>query len=244
MLNKINTLLASTSTTMIKEFKTTLYTLGAGSTGTTLTLPSGITEGSLGFFLIGATQTGSGSIIELGVPSGFTLIIKREGVNGGTAKGGSNGLFYKYMTAADSGTTISTIFVSNNTDQSEAVFVEVILNRSAKTRGFGYLSDVAASAGGNTVTLSDIPSIIPNNDPFFILAISTDSDGGITDTFSGGMELYDTSFTTLNDTSRTKTRLFRYDNVKIQDLPDTADFVHTSSASAFGSQGDHIIWLK
>ena len=244
MLNKINTLLASTSTTVIKQIKTTLYSLGAGSTGTTLTLPSGITEGSLGFFLIGATQTGNGSVISLGVPTGFTLIIKREGVNSGTNKGGSNGFFYKYMTAADSGTTISTIFAGSNTDQSEAVFVEVILNRAITTRGFGSLTVVGASAAGGVETLTDVPSVIPNNDPFFILTISTDSDGGISESFSGGMELYDTSMTILNNTSRTVTRLFKYDNVKIQDLPDTADFTHTSSTSAFGSQGAYAIWLK
>lgn len=244
MLNKINTLLASTSTTVIKEIKTTLYNPGAGTTGTTITLPAGITEGSLGLFLIGATQTGSGSIISLGVPSGFTLIIKREGVNAGTNKGGSNGLFYKYMTAADSGTTISTIFAGSNTDQSQAVFVEVILNKMVSTKGFDSLTVVGASAAGGVETLTDVPSVIPNNSPFFILTISTDSDGGISESFSGGMELYDTSMTILNNTSRTITRLWQYNDLRIQDLPDTADFVHTSTASAFGSQGAYAIWLK
>ena len=244
MLNKINTLLASTSTTVIKEFKTTLYSFSNPSTSTTFTLPAGITEGSLGLFLIGATKTAGSTPILLGTPTGFTLINKREGVNAGTGRSGTNGLFYKYMTAADSSTTISSTFADSLAVTSEAVFVEVILNKMASTKEFDYLTVAGASASGGVETLTDVPSVIPNNSPFFILACSTSSDGGITDTFSGGMELYYTSFTTLNDTSRTKTRLFQYNDLKIQDLPDTADFTHTSSASGYGSQGDHIIWMK
>jgi hypothetical protein len=244
MLNKINTLLASTSTTVIKEFKTTLYSFSNPSTGTTFTLPAGITDGSLGFFLIGLTKTAGSTPILLGTPTGFTLINKVESVNAGTGKSGTNGLFYKYMTASDSGSVVSGTFADSLAVTSEAVFVEVILNKNAQTKGFGSLTNGSASASGGAVTLTDVPSVIPNNSPFFILICSTSSDGGITDTFSGGMELYDTSLTNLNNTSRTTTKLFQYNDLRIQDLPDTADFIHTSTVTGYGSQGDYIIWLK
>ena len=115
MLNKINTLLPLQAITQIKQFKTTTYDLGSGSTSTTLVLPAGITEGSLGLFIIGATKgSGTSSAFPLfGTPTGFTLIFKNEDGNTGTGRAGSQGLFYKYMKASDSSTTISTIFTNS-----------------------------------------------------------------------------------------------------------------------------------
>lgn len=245
MLNKINTLLPSQAITQIKEFKATTYNLGSGDTNTTLTLPAGITEGSLGLFVIGATKgSGTSSAFPLfGTPTGFTLISKDEDGNAGTGRAGSQGLFYKYMTAADSSTTISTIFTNSVTQQSRAVFLEVILNKKANSKGFNSLTAINSSAAGGFITITDVPSVIPNNSPFFILGCVTDSDGNAVPSFSGGMEAYDTSETAII-LDNTSIYLWKYDNVQIANLPDTADATVTDNASGFGSEGVYVIWLK
>ena len=246
MLNKINTLLVSTSTTVIKEFNTTSYVFSSPATGSTITLPAGITEGSLGLILIGETKTSAGgNAVTLATPTGFTLISKTERINSGTGNGGTQGLFYKYMTASDSSTIISTIFGDSAGAAAEVVFIEVILNKNIKIKGFDSLNAGAGSAGGNTVTLTDVPSVIPNNNPFFLLTCRTDNAGTPGFTFSGGMEAYYTSTLVINTTTnRIVCTLWKYDNVKIQDLPDTADVVFESTASSFGSTGAYMIWLK
>ena len=243
MLNKINTLLAATSTTVIKEIKTTAYDTGAAGTGTTITLPAEITEGSLGLLIIGATKTTNSNPIVLATPTGFTLINKREGVNASTGKAGTQGLFYKYMTAGDSSTTISTIFADNLTARSRIVFLEVVLNKQASSKGFGSLTAIDSSAAGGSITITDVPSVIPNNSPFFILGCVTDSDGTATPSFSGGMEAYDTSETVIIS-DRISMYLWQYNDLRIHDLPDTADATVTDNAAGYGSEGVYAVWLK
>jgi len=245
MLNKINTLLASTSVTVIKEFKTTPYTITTPSPSTTITLPAGITEGSIGFLLIGSTKQTNSNPIVLDTPTGFTLILKGERLNSGTGRSGTQGLFYKYMKASDSSTTISTIFADSLADSSQIVFVEVILNKSITSKGFGNYSDTGASAGTPVTNVLDVPSVIPNNSPFFLLTCATGSDGTPSGVLSGGMEAYSTSNSVItNSSNRVISTLWKYDSIKIQDLPDTADGLYTVTASGFASTGAYFIWFK
>jgi len=247
MLNKINTLLSSAGIGFIKEFKTTAYSFSSPTTATTLTLPAGITQGSIGFLLIGATKGATtNAIIGLGTPTGFTLINKVENWNAGTGRGSSQGLYYKSMTAIDSSTVISTLFTGTTANEAEVVFVEVVLNKSISSTGFNTYTNVVSSASGIASTLADVPSIISNNRAFFLLTCSTDGGGGggATGVFSGGMDSYYTSQTVVVNTARTITTLWKYDNVKIQDLPDTADVIYTSDGTGYITSGAYIIWFK
>jgi hypothetical protein len=247
MLNKINTLLSSAGIEFIKEFKTTAYSFTTPTTSSTLTLPAGITEGSLGFLLIGATKGATvNAIIGLGTPTGFTLIDKVEAWNSGTGRGSSQGLYYKNMTAADSSTVISTLFTGTTASEAEVSFVEVILNKSISSIGFNTYTNVVGSTSAVASTLTDVPSIILDNRAFFLLTCATDGGGGGSagGVFSGGMDSYDTSQTVVVSTARTVITLWRYDNVKIQDLPDTADVVYTASGTGYISSGAYIIWFK
>ena len=244
MLNKINTLLASAAITNIKEFKTTLYTRATPGLGTTFTLPAGITEGSFGLLLVSAVKgLTTDTPIVLGTPTGFTLIAKFQG-NIGNGRGSSQGLFYKYMTAADSSTTISTIFADSLADESESVFIEVIQN--ATTRGFDALTSITGASSSVVATLTDVPSTISAQSPFFILTCATDGGGGgaAAGTLTGGMQLYDTSQNVLNNTVRVVSTLWKYDNIMIKDLPSTEDAIYSASGTGYVSSGVYVIWLR
>ena len=258
MLNKINTLLSSEIQTTIKEFKTTTYLTSTdlqGDTDDNIILPAGITQGSLGLLLIGSRRgnNANSTTSQLGIPTGFTLIDKLEsGQSGG--RNSTQGLFYKYMTASDSSTTISNLFTNARADDAIAIFIEVILNKDINIKGFNDLTNIGSGSPSAVATLTNVPSVVTTNSPFFLLTFGVAGGGGTgitVETFSGGMQLYDTSETILTtgaDLERYILRLFKYDNILIKDLPSTEDAIYTASNDAGATPqitaGVYIICLK
>jgi len=255
MLNKLNTLLASTVTTKIQQIKITTYLTSANLSGQQsdfIILPDKITEGSLGLLLIGSVRGTSANTIRslLGIPTGFTLIDKLEsGQSDG--RNATQGLFYKYMTASDSSTTISTLFTTDRAETATAIFIEVILDKNINIKGFDDLTNISAATTTTVATLTNVPSVAITNSPFFLLTCALAGGGGglISGVLTGGMQLYDTSETTLStgaDVARYDMKLLKYDNILIKDLPSTEDAIFTVAVEGTGhaSAGVYAIWLK
>jgi len=258
MLNKINTLLASTVTTKIQEIKTTTYLTSGdldGQTSDFIILPAGITEGSLGLLFIGSRRgnDANNATSQLGIPTGFTLIDKLESGQS-SGRNSTQGLFYKYMTASDSSTTISTLFTNSRAEDAIAIFIEIILNKNINTNGFDNLTNISSGSPSAVATLTNVPSVITTNSPFFLLTFGVAGGGGSGITsglLTGGMQLYDTSETILTtgaDLQRYVLTLFKYDNILIKDLPSTEDAIYTAlndvGSTPQITAGVYIIWLK
>ena len=251
MLNKINTLLTSAIGTTIKEIKTTAYPGLTGQTSNFIILPAGITQGSLGLLLIGSTRgtSANNDVSELGIPTGFTLIDKLE-TRQGDGRNASQGLFYKYMTASDSSTTISTLFANSRSENAVAIFIEVILNKNINIQGFDDLINLSSGTTTAAATLTNVPSVITGNSPFFLLTCGLAGGGGgyVSGVLTGGMQLYDTSETILSvgSTTNIDMKLLKYDNILIKDLPSTEDAIFSVIVGGTGhaSAGVYIIWLK
>jgi len=258
MLNKLNTLLASTVTTRIQEIKTTTYLTSADLKGETtdfIVLPAGISQGSLGLLFIGSKRGNStnSTTSQLGIPTGFTLIDKLESGQS-SGRNSTQGLFYKYMTASDSSTTISTLFTNNRAEDAIAIFIEVILNKNINIKGFDDLTNIGSGSPSAVATLTNVPSVVTTNSPFFLLTFGVAGGGGsgiTVETLLGGMQLYDTSETILTtgaDLQRYILRLFKYDNILIKDLPSTEDAIYTASNDAGATPeitaGVYIICMK